>query len=146
MLKITKISGDTYYITSDEKIESTEIIESKVVEDGKEELYYKGTNVPGVFTFGCKQLTDGVYHKAGYVWSSRTGVINGEFNTRLVYAVICGCGYWSIDVDTLKDLVEEYTGKKYSIEKYYNFYDHGEPEPNYRLVENTDEEDSVDNV
>ena len=139
MLKIKeigKLNGEPkYYINCDEKIESKDKIHSKLVERDTEELFCCDTNVSGVYSFGCKQLTNGVFHDAGYVWSSRPGCINGEFGMQLVEAVINGVGYWYIDINTLKPLVEEFTGKNYMIEKYYYSYDKDETEPVYRLVE-----------
>lgn len=134
--RIVSINGEPrYYISCDEKIESGEKIHSKLVERGTEELFCENTNIPGIYSFGAKQLTDGIYHGAGYVWSSRAGCINGEFSMQLYNdCVVNGAGYWYVDINILKPLVEEFTGTKYLIEKYYPFYDKGHEEPNYRLV------------
>lgn len=140
MLKLERIGSingsPRYYISCDEKIESQEKIYSKVVEHGTEELFCMNTNIPGVYSFGCKQLTDGVYHGAGYVWSSRAGCVNGQFGLQLYDdCVINGAGYWHVDINVLKSLVEAFTGKIYKIEKYHPFYDKDNSEPNYRLIE-----------
>lgn len=139
MLKVVKntmINGESIYrLTCNKKIEKQVKIQSVLVEHGTEELFYYSTNIEGVYSFGCKQLTDGAFHKAGYTWSSRPGCINGQFGTQLTEVVIDGAGCWAIDISTLKPLVEEYTGKTYNIKKYYSFYDKEKEEPCYRLVE-----------
>lgn len=139
MLKLERIASingsPRYYLSCDEKIESGEKIHTKLVERDTEELFCKSTNVPGVYSFGCKQLTDGVFHGAGYVWSSRAGCINGEFDMQLYDdCVIDNAAYWHVDINVLKALVEEYTGNTYKVEKYYPSYDKDSKEPNYRLI------------
>lgn len=139
MLKLERIASingsPRYYLSCDEKIESGEKIHTKLVERDTEELFCKSTNVPGVYSFGCKQLTDGVYHGAGYVWSSRAGCINGEFGMQLYDDCVIGsAAYWHVDINVLKALVEEYTGNTYKVEKYYPSYDKDGKEPNYRLI------------
>lgn len=143
MLKLERIDSingsPRYYIFCDEKIEVGEKIHSKLVECNTEELFCKSTNVPGVYSFGAEQLTDGVFHGAGYVWSSRAGCINGQFGMQLYdHCVINGSGFWYADINIIKTLVEEYTGKEYTIEQYYNFYDKNKEEPVYRLIEKED--------
>jgi hypothetical protein len=137
MLKLTRISefnGEPkYFITSSEKIKENGKIYSAVI--GDEELFCNDTNVEGIYSFGCRQLTDGVFHGKGYVWSSRPGCINGEFGTKLIEANINGAGYWYIDIEVLKPLVEAYTGLSYDIQEYHAFYDKDFKEPIYKLVE-----------
>lgn len=140
MLKIEKIAiingSPRYYISCDEKLVEGERIHSRVVDGGDGELFCSKTNVPDIYYFGCKQLEDDYDHKAGYIWSSRAGCINGQFGTQLYDdCVINGVGYWHADINLIKTLVEEYNGKKYRIEQYYNFYDKNKEEPVYRLVE-----------
>lgn len=139
MLKIKEIGSfngsPRYYVNCDEKIEVVEKIHSKLVDNDREELFCESTNVEGVYYFGCKQLFDSYDHKAGYVWSSCPGCINGAFGTQLVEAVIDGVGYWYIDINILKSLVEEFTGKQYKIEKHFWSYDKNQEEPCYKLVE-----------
>lgn len=140
MLKVTKmynLNGDMRYeLKCDEEVEVKEKIHSKIVDGGKSELFCESTNVEGVYHFGCKQLTDSYDHKAGYVWSSRAGCINGQFGTQLCGDISVN-GYWiyHLDVNVLKPLVEEFTGKKYKIEQVYSFYDKEKEEPRYKLVE-----------
>ncbi len=139
MLKINKmyeLNGDMRYeLQSDEEIKVVEKIHSKVVDNGKSELFCESTNVSGVYHFGCKQLTDRYDHKAGYVWSSRAGCINGEFGTQLYdNTSVNGYWIWYVDINVLKPLVEEFTGKQYDIEQYYNPWDDNKKEPRYRLV------------
>lgn len=139
MLKLEKISyvngNPVYFISCDEKILNCGKVHSAIIKDNDEEMFCKNTNVTGVYSFGVKQLVDGMYHEAGYIWSSRPGCINGRFNMQLVDAVINGSSRWAVDINTLKPLVEAFTNKLYTIEKYYNFYDKRHEEPCYKLVE-----------
>lgn len=140
MLKIDKVASingsPRYHIFCDEKIEHKEKIHSKLVERDTEELFCESTTVDGIYYFGCKQLRERNGHGAGYVWSSRAGCINGQFGTQLYDdCVINGVGYWHADINLIKTLMEEYTGKKYRIEQYYNSYDKNKEEPVYKLVE-----------
>ena len=39
----------------------------------------------GIFKYGCKLLKDDIFgHRAGYVWSSRVGVLNKMFDVALM--------------------------------------------------------------
>ena len=140
MLKVTNmynLNGDVRYeLKSDEEVKVKEKIYSKIVDEGKSELFCESTNVEGVYKFGCKQLTDRYDHKAGYVWSSRAGCINSHFGTQL-YDDTSVNGGWGLylDVNILKPLVEEFTGKKYKIEMFFPYYDKEKEEPRYKLVE-----------
>ena len=140
MLKIVKmfeLNGDMRYeLTCDEGIEIKEKIYSKLVNGGRSELFCESTNVEGVYHFGSKQLTDSYDHEAGYIWSSRAGCINGQFGTQLYDDTsVNGWWGWHLDVNILKPLVEEFTGKEYRIEQFYASYDKEKEEPRYRLVE-----------
>ena len=139
MLKLERIANingsPRYYISCDDKIVVKEKIHSKLVERNTEELFCETTNIDGLYHFGCKQLKDSYDHGAGYIWSSRAGCINGQFGTQLYDdCVVDGVGYWHLDMNTLKSLVEEFTGEKYNIEQYYNRWDNEKEEPLYRLV------------
>lgn len=135
MLTIKLISGDNYYLSCDEHIEKQDVLYSAIVEYGKEELFCGRTTVEGVYYYGCKQLFDTWAHAAGYIWSSRASCINGQFGTQLVEVIINGSSTWAIDINILKDLVVQYTGKDFYIEEYYSLYDKGKEEPHYRLKE-----------
>ena len=140
MLKIKKIStvngSPRYYISCDEEVKVTEKIYSKIVDEGRSELFCESTNIEGIYHFGCKQLKDRYDHKAGYVWSSRAGCINGQFGTQLSDdTLVNDSGIWHLDINILKILVEEFTGKEYRIEQFYASYDKEKEEPIYKLVE-----------
>ena len=140
MLKVTnmyKLNSDVRYeLTCDEKVEIKEKIYSKLVDNGRSELFCESTNIEGVYHFGCKQLTDSYDHKAGYIWSSRAGCINGQFGTQLYDDTSVNNSWiYHLDINILKPLVEEFTGKKYRIEQFYSSYDKEKEEPRYKLVE-----------
>ena len=137
IVKMFKLNGDMRYeLICDEKVEVKEKIYSKLVDNGRSELFCESTNVEGVYHFGCKQLTNGYDHGAGYIWSSRAGCINGQFGTQLYDDTsVNGWWGWHLDINILKPLVEEFTGKEYRIEQFYAFYDKKKEEPNYKLVE-----------
>lgn len=136
VIKMFELNGDMRYeLRSDEEIKVTEKIHSKIVDNGTSELFCESTNVPGVYNFGCKQLNDRYDHKAGYVWSSRASCINREFDTQLCdNTSVNGSWIWNLDINVLKTLVEEFTGKEYRIEKFYSSYDEDHREPKYKLV------------
>ena len=133
MLTINSISGDRYYISCDEPIQKKNKIFSTVVDGGTRELFCGYTNIEGVYYYGCKQLVADYDHGAGYVWSSRASCINKQFGTHLTEVILNGTALWAMDINTLKELVSQYTNKDYSVEEYFDFYD---KEPHYRLKEN----------
>lgn len=140
MLQIQSIlkfsATPTYNIKCNEKITIIDKIHSVII-DNNSELFCESTTVEGVYHIGCKQLKDNCFKKAGYVWSSRPGCINAQFNTQLVDVVINNSACWVMDINLLKTLVEEYTGKQHNIEKYCNAYYENITEPNYKLVQIT---------
>lgn len=135
--KMYKLNGNMRYeLISDEEVKVKEKIHSKIVDTGEGELFCESTNIEGVYHFGCKQLKNSYDHGAGYVWSSRAGCINGQFGTQLYDDTsVNGFWGWHLDVNVLKPLVEEFTGKEYKIEKVYSSYDKENEEPRYKLVE-----------
>lgn len=140
MLKLEKISNingcPRYYISCDEKIVIKEKIHSKLVQRDTHELFCENTNVDGLYHFGCKQLVASYDHGPGYVWSSRAGCINGQFGMKLYdECIINGVFGWHLDMNTLKSLVEEFTGKEYDIQQHIIPWDRKDDEPTYRLVE-----------
>lgn len=71
------------FITGDEKLTRGDVVLSKITGDG--EIFIRATNIEGIFTYGCKSLKDDYWgHKAGYIWSSRVGVMNQEFDVALM--------------------------------------------------------------
>lgn len=94
------------------KIENKEVIHS-VIDDGYE-CYVRETSEPGVYTYGAIQLRDSYDHKAGYTWSSRCSVMNGLFGTQLTEVSINSSSY-AMDINVLKTLLEEHTGKKFKV-------------------------------
>jgi hypothetical protein len=65
-----------------------DIVNYKVI--GSRKLFVKSTNIAGLYDYGCEQLEDGIYHKKGYIWSSRAGVINKYLNMSIVDVVYNG--------------------------------------------------------
>lgn len=136
MLTIKSISGDRYYISCDEQIQKKDKLFSAIVERGTEELFCGDTTVEGVYYYGCRQLVDTWEHAAGYIWSSRPSCINGQFGTQLAEVIINNSALWAMDINILKNLVAQHTGKDYYVEEYYSPYDKNKEEPHYRLIEN----------
>lgn len=78
--------NNTPYIVGDEDLKTEEIVLEKEVEDGT--YFVRKTNIDGIFTYGFKQNTADCFgNPAGYVWSSRAGVMNKEFDIALVEIV-----------------------------------------------------------
>lgn len=65
----------------------------EITEHGVKNLVFLKEIAPNVYTYGVKQLTDGVHHKAGYVWSSRASAVNKVLNTDLIEVCIPCRGY-----------------------------------------------------
>lgn len=94
-----------------------DIVLSKIYKDekGKEEgeLFVKSTSHSEVFRYGYRQIGDDIYHKDGYIWSSRVGLLNIEFNQDFVEVVIDSCGGYCMHLeDAKKYLPEEYHFEK----------------------------------
>ena len=73
-----------------------DIIESKKVEDLR--LFVAKTNIPEVYVYGAIQLKDNFMHKAGYVWSSRVGILNKNFNSDYVQVIINNSAMYTMRV------------------------------------------------
>lgn len=75
--------NNTPYFVGEEDLERGEIVLEKEVEDGT--CFVRKTNIEGIFTYGFKQKNaDYLGNPAGYIWSSRAGVMNKEFDIALV--------------------------------------------------------------
>ena len=82
-MKFEAIKDNKLYFTSNNKLESKNIVHVKYIGDG--ELFVKDTNIEDVFTYGFKTLSPDVWgHPAGYVWTSRASVMNRTFNLSLI--------------------------------------------------------------
>lgn len=76
MLKLDYVGySNKPYLSGVDKLIAGEKVLVKEVDEGT--LWIKSTNIEGVFEYG---LTD----NTGYVWSSRTGVLNKEFDVALI--------------------------------------------------------------
>lgn len=136
-MKVTRV--DPYYIHIEGDVNPDthmyirmvegDVVESKVVENGTEEMFYKKTSIEGIYTFGCKQLTDSWDHKAGYVWSTRASCVNDTFGTNFV-GCIYNSTYCAIDADIAKPMVEEFYGCPCVIKVTRD----GKVDLNYRIV------------
>lgn len=85
------------------EIELGDYIETRVI--GDSELFLQETNIKGVYRYGLKQLKDTADHKAGYIWTSRTGVINHVFSKRMTEIVIDSWGGFCVDANELSEFV-----------------------------------------
>lgn len=78
----------------------------------------------GMCQYGLQQNIDGPEHKAGYIWSSRPGVINQHFTLQIVGAYVNGCAGKAITVETAKKLLP----KNFELVKLNNI------EPTYIII------------
>ena len=84
MLKLDYVGySNKPHLSGEAKLKVGEKVLEKEVDEGN--LWIRATNIEGIFEYG---LTD----ETGYVWSSRTGVLNKEFDVALIE-----CCYKSID-------------------------------------------------
>lgn len=75
--------NSTPYIIGEEDLKTGEVVLEKEVEDGT--YFVRKTNIEGIFKYGFRQnKEDYMGNPAGYVWSSRAGVMNKEFDVALV--------------------------------------------------------------
>lgn len=73
----------TPYIIGEEKLEVKERVMEHATSEGT--YFIRRTNIEGIFTYGFEQnKPDFMGHSAGYVWSSRCGVMNKVFDTALI--------------------------------------------------------------
>ena len=78
--------NNTPYIVGEEDLKTGEVVLEKEVKDGT--YFVKKTNIDGIFTYGFRQnKEDYMGNPAGYVWSSRAGVMNKEFDVALIEVV-----------------------------------------------------------
>lgn len=139
MLKVVNVTAKIYIesdippVKNEEVIHSKIYVHSKIYDHNLYELFVQKTNIEGVYTYGSKQLFDSATHGAGYIWSSRASVINGQFNMQIEDVVLNGSYMYAMDVNLIKTLLEEYYGEKVAIEKYFPSYDKEQEEPRYRF-------------
>jgi hypothetical protein len=135
-MKVTYVSEDQFLIKIEytgEDIRSGEYVGTK--SDDEYFLFVKDTNVSGVYYFGCEQLKDDYMHKAGYIWSSRAGVINDAFDMALKEVCINNNACYSMDVYYLKPLLEEYFGKKITVREFVKHNSDGSKETTFKFEE-----------
>lgn len=134
MLKVKSIQRNRVNFESYEKVKNnyynSDIPFSFEHVDGGYKLFAKETSMKDVFTYGDIQLKDDYDHNAGYVWSSRVGCLNKQFGTRFIEVSINN-GIYAMDIDKVKEIVEEQTGDKYNIVEELKFEDN---EPYYSLM------------
>lgn len=127
------MDGLVYLEYHGDKIVAKDYVGTK--SNDKEFLFVKDTNVKGLYTYGLEQLEDTYDHKAGYVWSSRDGVINEAFDMALMKVVIDNSAQYSMDAYYLKPLVEEYFGKKLTVREYVEHNSDGTKETIFKFQE-----------
>lgn len=119
------------YFKTNEKIEAIKEVElSRDYPDGT--LFVKKTSNPMVFYYGFKSSKPSYDQPAGYVWASRVGCLNLEFEEEFVETVINYCCYCM----RLKD-VEKFIPDGYYFKKVLKFK---ENEPYYDLIKKPDTE------
>lgn len=85
-MRIDGIRNGYVYIIGEEKFVPT--VEVMSLADKAHRYFIKRTNIPGVYTYGIEQLEEECLgHSRGYVWASRTGVMNRTFDVALTEAL-----------------------------------------------------------
>ena len=78
--------NNTPYFVGEEDLKTGEVVLEKEVKDGT--YFVRKTNIEGIFKYGFRQKEADIFgNSAGYVWSSRAGVMNKEFDVALVEVV-----------------------------------------------------------
>ena len=109
--------NNTPYIVGEEDPKTERIVLEKEVNDGT--YFVRKTNIEGIFKYGFRQNEeDYMGNSVRYVWSSRAGVMNKEFDIALVEVVYkkensCCPIFCSIDLVHLEPLLE---GTEYMID------------------------------
>ena len=107
MMKLDYIDHNGPHFTGDIRPKHLEYIYSQVT-DGLR-VFVKATNIPDVYRYGAEQLTDSWDHKAGYIWSSRPGVLNALFSEEFIDIVYNNCcGYVMRASDVEKYISDDY--------------------------------------
>lgn len=122
MLKFRGYSWPYVMLESDVPVKvEHEPFDRKLMKNDTYELFYKKTNIPGLYDYGYKQLIDTWDHKAGYVWASRPSCLNSVFGTRFITCLV-GCQVFALDVEVLEELLKSW------------------PEP-YEIIEERDDDE-----
>lgn len=85
----------------------------EVIEGHQRNLVFIKEIAPNMYSYGAKQLTNGVHHEAGYIWSSRVSVVNQVLGTNLieVHVPVPGCSSLlqtvAMDVDALREILPQ---------------------------------------
>lgn len=104
-------------ITGEEKLTTIGRVMEKTESDGT--YFIKNTNIEGIFDYGFQQNKEDYFgNPAGYVWSSRAGVMNKLFDVALVEICYKQEGSYSyrscaIDLAHLEPILE---GTEYEIQ------------------------------
>ena len=126
MLRLEKITKDInhperyvlWVTTEDERVRDWHIKRM-----GDSTLFAKVTQSGGC-QYGLQQNTDGPEHKAGYIWSSRPGVINQHLAVQIIGAYVNGCAGRAVTVEAAKKLLP----KNFELVKLNNI------EPTYIII------------
>ena len=59
----------------------------------------------GACQYGLQQNSDGPEHKAGYVWSSRPGVVNQHLAVQIIGAHVNGCAGRAVTIEAAKKIL-----------------------------------------
>lgn len=133
MLKVKEIINQMPVISTDTPIDSIEISTSensstreKFIKDNSYRLFIRSTNIDDIYKFGCQQLIKTLDHGVGYIWPSRSSIINGQFDTEIADVYINDANHlYGMSIDLLKSLLEDYYNEKITIDKCEFGYDDG---------------------
>ena len=111
-MKLLKITNDVnhpneYRLWVEWRPESPVTFHDKKDSNG---VLFAHITIDGVCQYGLRQIEDGPEHEAGYVWSSRPGVINRTFGIQTLNAYINGYSGRALTVEAVKKILpSEYT-------------------------------------
>lgn len=106
------------------RLDGWKTIKEKVVEDvpGKKYRLFVEEN-DGICRYGATQLFATRDDPYGYTWTSRPSSMNKNFGTKLCHVLFVDKGYFAIDSEKLKPMVEEFLGEKVEIKTKETKYD-----------------------
>lgn len=126
MLRLEKITKDInhperyiLWVTTDD-----EMVRNWYIKRIDDSTLFAKVAKSGMCQYGLQQNIDGPEHKAGYIWSSRPGVINQHFTLQIIGVYVNGCAGKAITIEAAKKLLP----KNFELVKLNNI------EPTYIII------------
>ena len=111
-MRIESINANRIYVVGEDDVKLLDRILEQ--EDKEGTTFVRATNIEGIYDYGYQQKkADYMGNPTGYIWSSRAGVMNKVFNTKLIEVAYAedlpfnSFSSYAIDLNILEPLLEE---------------------------------------